>query len=304
MGEVNEQLEIVRSGMPPLDYYRDRTNRAKSFDDRLSEHFRIVLTAIYKLGELKDQRAVLTLVRVLEDTLWGTPKRGFSSTQKLLLQQAAAESLGQIGGTAALTKLNDLLKSKDPKERLMAGRAFAGATGSQAVTDLLTALKKEKDAAIKAQLMSALGKVGRASGNRKEKELIVKELIGEMEKGPQDIQIAAVNALGAVALKSATEALMKLARQHLGIAPLVSDVARALGEIRDDRAVELLAILLKDHGSESVRREAALALGKIRGPKALTALKSRRSKEKDARVRAAISTAIHGEPAVLKWAFP
>jgi HEAT repeat protein len=304
MGEVNEQLEIVRSGMPPLDYYRDRTNRAKSFDDRLSEHFRMVLTAIYKLGELKDQRAVLTLVRVLEDTLWGTPKRGFSSTQKLLLQQAAAESLGQIGGTVALTKLNDLLKSKDPKERLMAGRAFAGATGSQAVTDLLTALKKEKDAAIRAQLMSALGKVGRASGNQQEKELIVKELIREMEKGPQDIQIAAVNALGAIALKSATEALMKLARQHLGIAPLVSDVARALGEIRDDRAVELLAILLKDHGSESVRREAALALGKIRGPKALAALKSRRSKEKDARVRAAISTAIHGEPAVLKWAFP
>ena len=300
---ANDQLEILREGILPLSFYRDPTIRALPFDERVVLAFRRKLDAIFKLGGLKEQRAVSALVAVIDDTLWGTPKRGFTLSQKLMLQDAAAQALGLIGGAVALAKLGDLLKSKDPRLRSMAGRAFSGATGRQAVADLLAALKKEKDAAIKAQLITSLGSVGRSSSDQ-QKDLIVKELIPELEKSPLDIQVATVNALGAIAHKSATEALLKLARQHLGMAALVTDIARALGEIRDGRAVELLAILLKDHGSKSVRSAAAVALGMIRGSKAMAALQSSRKTEKEASVKADISTAIHGKPAVLKWELP
>jgi HEAT repeat protein len=302
--QVNEQLAIIREGTLPLAMHRDPKNRALSFDDRVTLQFRRTLAAISRLGELKEPRAVPLLIGVLEDRIWGQPARGFSALQKQLLQQAAAESIGQIGGTLSLTKLNDLLTSKDPKERLIGGRALAGATGSQAVTALLAALRKETDAAVKKQIIRALGNVGRSSSKSQEKELIARELVRVMESSAVDLQQATVNALGVLQVKSAVDSLLKLARQHLGSAGLVSDIAAALGEIGDSRAVELLGILLKDHGSMAVRSQAALALGKIRGPKALAALRASRATEKDRGVKASINLAIHGKPAILQWEFP
>jgi HEAT repeat protein len=64
------------------------------------------------------------------------------------------------------------------------------------------------------------------------------------------------------------------------------------GEMADDKAVGLLAIMLEKHGSKSVRSEAAVALGKIGGSKALAALKSRLNQEKEDSVKAAISKAL------------
>jgi HEAT repeat protein len=301
--QVNEQLAIVREGTLPLEKYRDPKVRSLSFDERVILQFQRTLAAIYRLGELKDQRAVSTLIGVLEDKIWGQPARGFSASQKQMLQQAAAESLGQIGETSALTRLNDLLSSKDPKDRLRGGKAFAGATGGQAVIALLAALRKETDVPVKAQIMRALGNVGRSSSSNSEKELIAKELVRVMESSSLDLQQVAVNALGVLRVKTAVAPLLKLARQHLGIAGLVSDIAAALGEIGDNQAVELLAILLKDHGSPLVRSQAALALGKIRGAKALAALRASRGREKDRGVKASINLAIHGKPATLQWDF-
>ena len=76
----------------------------------------------------------------------------------------------------------------------------------------------------------------------------------------------------------------------------MEDIIRALGEIGDDRAVELLVIILEKHGSTPVRSEAAIALGKIRGKKAVDALKSRLDQEKEDSVKAAISKALKRSP--------
>ena len=263
--------------------------------------FQRKLKAIFRLGDLRDQRAVLTLIAVLEDKIF--PIQSFSPAQKLLLRQAAAESLGKIGGTAALSKLNDLLNSKDPKEKMMAARAFSGAAGAQAAADLLARLKQETDADIKSQIIFALGNIGSGLSSNQEKELIVKELIREMENSTGAAKLAAINALGKIKLKSATEALLKQLRQHLSIPVLLQDIIRALGEIGDDRAVELLVIMLRTHGSKSVRSEAAIALRKIRGPKALAALKSRLSQEIEDSVKTEIAKAIRGMP-ILHWTFP
>ena len=298
-GGVYDQLDIVREGSLPLKDYERPELRQLSIPDRTAAlqtmRFQRKLAAITKLGELRDKRAVLTLVAVVEDKLFLAPK-DFEPLQKSLLQKEAVTALGKIGGPVALAKLGDLLKSKDPKERSLATGGFSAAAGGQAATDLLTALKKETDPDVKAQIISALGNIG-AGLSDPEKELIVKVLIHEMENSTGDVlPRAAIDALGKIKLKTATEPLLNQLRQHLSIVKLVEDIIRALGEIGDDRAVELLVIILEKHGSAPVRSEAAIALGKIGGTKALAALNSRLGQEKEDSVKAAISKALKASP--------
>jgi HEAT repeat protein len=244
--------------------------------------------AILRLGELRDQRAVLTLIAVLEGKLF--PK-SFSQRQRLRLQTASAESLGKIGGTLALSKLKGLLNSQDPKERSLALSGYSVLAGGQAVADLLTALKTETDATIKAMIISALGNAGKDL-SMQEKQSIATELIRQMENNPKGaVHSAAINALGKLRLKIATEPLLKqLVKWHSG--DPAADIVRALGEIRDQKGVNLVVAMLETHVKSGVRSEAALALGKIGGAKALAALKRRLNQEKEASVKADISKAM------------
>jgi HEAT repeat protein len=299
---VYDQLDIVREGsLPEEEFKRHPELRKLSFSDWADAvqtlRFRRKLNAIIKLGDLRDERAVLTLVAVVEDKLFVAPK-DFTPSQKDLLQQEAVAALGKIGGPVALAKLNDLLNSTDPKERMLATRGFYTAAGGQAATDLLTALKKETNPSVKAQIISALGNI--AGGlSIQEKELIVKELIREMENSSGDVlPRAAIDALGKIKLKSATEPLLNQLKQHLShsMVHLTEDIIRALGEIGDDRAVWVLVAMLETHWSNFVRSEAAIALGKICGKKALDALKRSLSQEKEDSVKAAISKALKACP--------
>lgn len=253
--------------------------------------------AILKLGDLRDQRAVLTLVQLLEDKI---PVREYSPVQQSLLKQAAAESLGKIGGKVALSKLSGLLKSKDPEERKMAARALPGVAGGQAATDLLTALQAETDADLKAQIIFALGNAAIFVANMKEREAIAAELIRQMEKEKDTVRLAAVKALGKLRLKSATEPLLKLLTAEHDVEHLAAEIVTALGEIGDARAVDLLTIMLRVHTKKRVKIEAALALGKIGGSKARAALKDRLKLETDVDVKAAIHKAM---TPVLRWTF-
>jgi HEAT repeat protein len=303
-GDVMDQLGIVREFQLPLEFFRRPEIRKLSLSERVQMQFQRKLVAIGKLGELKWEVTVPTLIQVLEDKIPAI--QSFDPDQKLLLQQEAAASLAKIGGPKALAKLNDLLNSKDPKERLMASRGYsaAGGVGGQAVTDLIAALKKETDTRIRSQIIFALGNIGGASAtSSQQKELIAKELIREMENSSGDVQIDAVTALGKVKSKSATPALLNQLRQHLGITRFAWEVIVTLGEIQDDRAVDLLVIMLEKHGSEEVRSEAAIALGKIGGSKGRAALKRRLREEPNGKVRAAISKAIRTLPDIIDWEF-
>jgi HEAT repeat protein len=297
--EAYDQLDIIREGQLPLEFYRRPEIRALSFGERQDMEFQRKLKAIYRLGDLRDQRAVLTLVAVLEDKIF--PIQSYSPAQKLLLQQAAAESLGKIGGKVALSKLSDLLlKSKDPKERMMAARGLPGAAGGQAATDLLTALKTETDADLKAQIIFALGNAGRDLGNMQEKQSIATELIRQMENNKDAVHLAAINALGKLRLKSATEPLLKQLTKWHSVELLAADIVSALGEIGDERAVDLVVVMLEIHVKKRVRSEAALALGKIGGSKARAALKRRLNQETEDSVKADILKAM---TPVIHWTF-
>ena len=130
-----------------MEFYRRPEIRQLSISERDHKQFLRKLEAISKLGELKNEFAVFTLVALLENKIF--PIQRLNAEQKLLLQQEAVASLAKIGGAKALSKLKDLLNSKDPKERLVASRGYSSAAGGQAVTDLIAALKKETDTDIK-----------------------------------------------------------------------------------------------------------------------------------------------------------
>ena len=167
------------------------------------------------MGNLKDKRAVSTLIDLVEDKLFIAPK-DFTPDQELKLKQEAMAALGKIGGSVALLKLRDLLNSEDPQEKMMAARGYSGASGRVATADLLIALKGETDPSLKSQIIFALGNVG--SGlDVKTKQMIVTALINEMENNTGAVKQAAVNALGRIQLKTATEPLMKQLKLWLTI---------------------------------------------------------------------------------------
>lgn len=302
-GGVDDQIAILREGGLPLAVHQSaefqKQYRPLSIPDKAafvqSLRFQRRLAAIAKLGDLKDEIAVKALIELVEGKLFFGPN-DFEPQQKRLLQQEAVVSLGKIGGAAALAKLNDLLNSKDPQDRTMATGGLSAAGGGQVATSLLTALKKETDPSVKAQIISALGNIG-DSLTSQEKEPVLKALIREMENSTGDVlPRASIDALGKLKDKRATDPLLNQLKQHLSVEKLAEDIVSALGEIRDARAVELLVIMLEKHPSAGVRSEAAKALGKIGGAKALAALQKSLPLEKDGLVKAAIEKAIKAFP--------
>jgi HEAT repeat protein len=293
---VYQQDQIINETFVPAAIMERRENLALTQDQQEDLLVRRKLEAIAELAKLKnDDRAAKTLVLIVEDKLHAINR--LRPPDKLAVQQDAVEALGKIGSQVALSKLNDLLNSKDPKERMLATRGFSTAVGGQAAAALLTRLSQETNADIKFEIISDLGKIGSGLASVQEKETIVKALIREMENNTGEVFRVAIRALGKLQLKSATEALLKQLKLFgLSISSIGEDIIRALGEIGDDRAVELLVIMLEKHGSKFVRSEAAIALGKIGGSKALAALKNRLNQEKEDSVKADISKALNLMP--------
>ena len=299
-GEIYDQLETLRNSGTLSDFeYRDKDLRELSFDDWKVEiqirRARKFSAALKKIGELKDQRAVSLLIDIVEDKIIGP--NDFTDKQVLSLKEETLATLARIGGSVALWKLHELLNSKDPNERTMGARALSAASGRVAVADLHLALAQETDVTVKSQIIRSLGQV---SGlDAKTTQTIFTELIDIIEKSPIDLRRAAVTALASMQLKTATEPLIKQLKDHHGIKEYAAAIVEALGNIGDDRALEILVIMLENHGSPLVRGEAATALGKI-GGKGIAALKGRLKQEKDAVVIFAIKRALMQN---LHWEF-
>jgi len=302
-GGLHEQLKILREA-GTLEFSEYESVERPKGDMKAWAHEVMILrhkrctAALERLAELKDQHAVPLLIDIVDDKVFGP--LDFDDDHKRTLKEETLTTLAKIGGSVALWKLHELLNSKDPNERMMAARAYSAASGRVAVADLRIALMQETDDALKIQIISALGKV---SGlDTKTKQTIVTELLSLMEHLTTDVKRAVVNALGRLQLKTATEPLIKELKAHLGIALLVADIVRALGNIGDDSAVDILVLMLEKHGSLSVRSAAASALGQIGGSKALDALKRRLNQESDSFVRAVIRQALGSLP-ILHWEF-
>lgn len=279
-GGVAEQLDIVLHEGLPYKYYMDPKIRNLTFEERRDKNLQLKIEAIINLGNFRHKNAVLTLIRIVENKSYTSP-RYFSADDLALLRQWAVIALGKIGTPEAIKKLTDLLSSKKPEERLLAVSGFSEASGmpmpywqvvpsAQLSTILLTQLRQETDIDVRIHLMNALGNVGSTLSSA-EKKWIVNELWLVPVNKKEIINI--IKALRKIRHESAAIDLLNLLKAT-NEESLILEIISALGEIRYVGAVEYLMILFDDP-SKLVRERVAEALGRIGGVKAISGLKKR-----------------------------
>ena len=223
-------------------------------------------------------------------------------------RQAAAKTLGRIGGPQIVEPLIQALGDKDKNVRRAAAEAL-GQIGDPAVEPLLQALRNE-NWQVRQAASQALGQVGnpkavepliRALGDRdKDVRQAAAEALGQtgdqavdpllkaLREEEKNVRQAVVEALGRTGAPQAVETLVQV------LEDCDEDVrqaaARALGQIGDWQAVEPLVQALEDRDKD-VRQAAAEALGRIDAPQAVEPL-IQALKDESWRVRQAAAQAL------------
>ena len=174
------------------------------------------------------------------------------------IKREAAEALGFIGNIKAIEPLIQALRDDDNEVREESKNALRkiGVPSIEALSNVL----KDRDNQVRKLAVQALGEIGDAKS--------VESLIQVLTDGDNDILGEAVSALEDIGVLSVIPLIQALKDRDGQIRKLV---ARALGEIKDIRAIEPLIGVLSDNDS-NVRCEAADALSKIRDIRAVEPL--------------------------------
>ncbi len=222
------------------------------------------------------------------------------------IKMGAAATLGKIGNPAAIGPLTDTLLDGDWRVGRVVVRAL-GMMGAPAVDPLLGVLEKGDDAARKGAV-AALVLIGEPAGRL---------LTVALAAGHFRVRAGAADALDRLGWSPGTgeeTALYLIAKERwsdivrmgpLAIEPLVQVLgdrddsvrrraAKALGEVRDPRAVFALMPLLHDDFF-SIRREAAAALVAIGTPAMEAVIPALGDRDGDVRRRAADVLALIGD---------
>jgi len=211
-------------------------------------------------------------------------------------RNGAAQALGEIKDPHAVEPLIDTLKDSDALVRASAAEALGRIKSPRAAAPLIAVMKDTNDLV----LMKAAGALGEIKDPS-----AVEPLIAVM-KGPDSMVGTSVAQALAKLGAPAVDPLIALLKDS-GSSSAASAVAnqirqmnavRALGEIKDPRAVEPLIVTLRDTFF-NLRVSAATALGEIKDPRAVGPLVAA-MKDTDLRVRKAASGALGeiGLPAV------
>lgn len=162
----------------------------------------IVRNAAGLLGEMKNQAAIPELTRLLKH----------ADTR---VRVAAVVALGQIGGTAAMARLESLLFDTVPEVRSRALSIVFAAPDADPLADrLLLAVQEESTIEYRLEIIAALAHVHTPRARQK---LI--ELTTEKSRSLDDLQIrlAAITSLGAGHRPSADAALKALTKDEHGL---------------------------------------------------------------------------------------
>ncbi|HEU4596816.1 MAG TPA: DUF4157 domain-containing protein, partial [Pyrinomonadaceae bacterium] len=210
LGELNEQIRIIGEVTLPTDIWmKNRTASLKQKRDILATR---KVFAAEKLGELKEPRAVITLVAVLNDNVYGVKQ--LDPTQKAPIMEAAAEALGKIGGPDAVAELTKMLDSAELRQRKLAARAFRHLRGRDAGLELVLRLNGEADQDVKADMVFALGEIGPNLTAGPLTELMAGELIkvlGGIKTTSQNWMLGnTIKALGKFGDRRATKPLLDI----------------------------------------------------------------------------------------------
>lgn len=264
--------------------------KASSIDSLIkslkSKDNEVRITAIRKLGESNDKRAVEPLIEVLK------------KDENDKVRAESAEALGLLGDKRAVEPLIYALKHDDSRSvHWHVATAFEKIKAKEAYQPLI----EEFNNAITRQWRDSAHHVASAIGNTGDKRaynFLTKEIL-DKKTYHSFIRSGAAIGLGKLGDKRAVKVLIGMLEEHdpaaygavegLGllkdkraVKPLINainreaehrnNIAEALGEIGDKKAVEPLINLLRDSRSPT-RYKAAEALGKIGDKGAIEPLK-------------------------------
>jgi HEAT repeat protein len=178
------------------------------------------------------------------------------------------------------------LKNRDPKIQYDAAEALGEVGDSRAVEPLVTALKNDEFSGVRWKAAEALSKLGSPA---------VPALIGALRHDDDDVRWKAAIALGEIGDPQAIEPLILLLCDEDRF--VKSHAALALGSIGEPAINPLLRALREGDGN--LRWGAAIALGKIRDPRAIEPLiRALADKYENVRAESASSLAAMGKPAL------
>lgn len=174
--------------------------------------------------------------------------------------------------TSVITPLCAALKQdSSPVVRALAARALEiyagnrsgnqrGGRSDEAVTALLAALGKERDLATRKAIIYALAHYPQPQ--------VTSALIPFLKNKRSELRAAAAYALAEGGDPASSQALAAVLQRRGGDdhAFARSQAARGLGRIGGRDSIDLLIDALSDDGSQEVRREAAVSLGRIANP--------------------------------------
>jgi HEAT repeat protein len=267
------------------------------------------LAAIQRLAELNDPRAMEPIVAALRD-------------EDRSVRNAAVQALGRTGDPRAVPALIECLQDRYWEPRLPVVQALGQICDSRAVQPLIAALK-DQDQHVQRAAIESLAQIGDPGAAQ---PLVAIESLAQIgDPGAAQPLVAILQAIDKPARRSAVQALDRIGWKpgkdeaaaaywaaqgsweqcaRIG-APAVNvlvealqdrnesqrpEIARALGQISDRRAVEALAASIKD-SDVKVRLVAASSLGQSAEPRAVRALLAA-SKDPDKTVREAAASSL------------
>ena len=259
--------------------------------------------AAYYLGEIGDDRAVLPILQAVDkypkafktgliiDTL---SKIGGKNTLAILADKLqkrnsnsdilaiAAGVLGYIGGPEVVDSLIDALKYPDPQ--VEAAKSLGMICDQRALEPLIAALREPGSIYYRMEAVVALG-------NLRDRRAIqpLKEMIGATLKDDEKhIRNYAIDSLGKIGGSEVVDFLL----------PMLEDpdqkinVAGALGETKDGRAISALLSLLDASDNSDYRCAAVIALGNFVEEQVFQRLIKTLAEDKSSNVRAAAALSL------------
>ena len=200
------------------------------------------------------------------------------------LELHVARQLTPIRDPAAIDALLEGLKARNPEVRALVAQVLAGIPERRITDALMARTKRERDAAVLATLLEALGDHGDPRS--------VDLLLARARKKKSDVRQAAIRALARVGMrepKVRTFFLTLLSSRRWEDRVLAIDAAAATGEAR--LALKILPQLA--HENRSVRLAAAEALAVLRHRDAVEALIERLEKEEESRIVDAVARTLY-----------
>lgn len=181
--------------------------------------------------------------------------------------------------TSVITALSAALqRDSSPIVRALAARALeicagnrGGGLSNEAVAALLAALRKERELAVRKAIIYAMARYPRPQ--------VTSALIPYLRNKHSELRASAAYALAETGDPASAQALAEVLRRggKDDDAFARSQAARGLGRVGSRDTIDLLTNALSHDGSQEVRREAALSLGRIATPQDAKAIEALRN---------------------------